>query len=92
MTGGGGDGARPPVVVAPDGCRHAGPLGADAQVALWGRCLHAGTAGLVEVAVGVRRADGLLAMRSRSRRGRYPDAGDLGALVALASRHRRLGE
>ena len=80
------------VVVLAVGHRRERELSQDEQVALWARCLHAGADGLVELAVGRRRADGSLEMRSRSERARYPRAGDVHALVALAARHRAAGE
>lgn len=67
-------------------------LSADEQVALWARTLHRGAGGLVEVVAARRRADGTLAMRSRSAPERFPVAGDLEALVGLARRHRGVGE
>jgi hypothetical protein len=67
-------------------------LTADAQLKLWGHALHAGEEGLVEVAAGRRRADGSLAMRSRSAGDHFPTAGDLEALADLVRRHRELGE
>jgi RepB DNA-primase from phage plasmid len=80
------------LVISADGEPRQRPLTCDQQVALWGRALHSGAAGLVEVVVARRRADGTLPMRSRSDPGRFPRAGDLSALVALARRHRRAGE
>lgn len=85
-------GERRPLVVLPDGSRRTRPLTDDEQVALWGRCLHQGAAGIVEVVAGRRHPDGTLAMRSRSAPGRFPAAGDLDALVRLARRHREAGE
>ena len=85
-------GERAPLVVLPDGRRRSRRLADDRQAALWGRCLHAGASGLVEVVAGRRRDDGLLVMRSRDKRERYPRAGDTRALVALIRRHRELGE
>jgi RepB DNA-primase from phage plasmid len=80
------------LVISPEGEPDHGRLTADEQVALWGRALHTGAAGLVEVVVGRRRADGALLMRSRSEPGRFPRAGDLRALMRLARRHRQAGE
>lgn len=79
-------------MVVANGRRYTRPLTDDQQVALWGRCLYRGAAGLVEVVAGRRREDGLLVMRSRQRRERYPRAADSAALVALVRRHRELGE
>jgi len=67
-------------------------LSPDAQVRLWGQALHTGAEGLVEVAAGRRRADGSLAMRSRSAADHFPSAGDLEALARLTRRHRELGD
>jgi hypothetical protein len=83
---------RQPRVVLPDGSHRTRPLADDEQVALWAHCLHHGAPGLVEVVAGRRRADGTLAMRSRSAPGRFPRAGDLQALVRMARRHREAGE
>jgi hypothetical protein len=83
---------RMPIVVDADGSEHRQPLTDNAQVTLWARCLHASSVGLVELIAGRRQEDGSLRMRSRSDPGRYPRADDVGALVALASRHRRAGE
>jgi RepB DNA-primase from phage plasmid/CHC2 zinc finger len=80
------------VVISADGEPRERPLTCDQQVALWGRALHSGAAGLVEVVVARRRGDGTLLMRSRSAPGRFPRAGDLSALAALARRHRQAGE
>jgi hypothetical protein len=80
------------LVVDGDGAVRRGRLGPDEQIALWARCLQAGAAGLVELIVGRRLGDGSLRMRSRSDPRRYPRAGDVDALVALARRHRRDGE
>src|ERR671923_817423 len=64
----------------------------DGQARLWAHALHAGAGGLVELAAGRRRADGSLAMRSRSAADHFPPAGDLEALVRLVRRHRERGE
>jgi hypothetical protein len=80
------------LVISAEGEPDHGGLTADEQVALWGRALHTGAAGLVEVVAGRRRGDGTLLMRSRSEPGRFPRAGDLPALVALARLHRHAGE
>src|SRR5919108_4088147 len=63
----------------------------DGQARLWAHALHAGAGGLVELAAGRRRADGSLAMRSRSAADHFPPAGDLEALVRLVRRHREQG-
>jgi RepB DNA-primase from phage plasmid len=83
---------RPPLVVLPDGSRRTRPLTDDEQVALWGRCLHHRAAGLVEVMAGRRQEDGLLLMRSRHERERYPRAGNAAALVALVRRYGAIGD
>jgi hypothetical protein len=75
-----------------DGARRAEPLTPDQQVALYGRCLHEGQLGLVEVAAGQRMPDGALRMRRRDDPGHYPAAGDLAALAALVRRHRAAGQ
>jgi RepB DNA-primase from phage plasmid len=67
-------------------------LSPDAQARLWGHALHAGAEGLVEVAAGRRRADGSLAMRSRSAADHFPAAGDLEPLARLVRRHREQGD
>jgi len=75
-----------------DGSLQKRRLSPDVQVRLWGCALHAGADGLVEVAAGRRRADGSLAMRSRSAADHFPPAGDLEALARLVRRHRELGD
>lgn len=79
-------------VIGQQGELYEGRLSEDQQVALWARCLHDGTEGLVEVVAGRRQADGSLRMRSRSAPERFPPAGDTAALVALARHHRQAGE
>jgi len=79
-------------VIGPQGELYEGRLSEDQQVALWARCLHQGTEGLVEVVAGRRQADGSLRMRPRSKPERFPPAGEIVALVALVRRHRRAGE
>ena len=79
-------------VVLRDGTVRLPHLSGDEQAALWARALHRGRPGLVELVAGRRRADGLLVMRPRHERERYPRAGDTAALVALVRHHRGLGE
>jgi hypothetical protein len=79
-------------VVQRNGTVHRPHLSLDEQAALWARVLHRGRPGLVELVAGRRRDDGLLVMRSRHKRQRYPRAGDTAALVALVRHHRGLGD
>jgi RepB DNA-primase from phage plasmid len=81
-----------PVVVLADGARHRGALPDGVQARLWGRCLHDGSRGLVEVVAGRRLRDGTLRMRPRDEPSRYPRAGDEAAFLALVDHHRALGE
>lgn len=79
-------------VVHADGRSGRERLRPDVEAALWGRCLHAGAEGLVEVVAARREADGSLRMRTRSDPARFPRAGDGRALVGLVSAHRARGE
>jgi hypothetical protein len=83
---------RTPLVVLADGSRQTRPLAFHEQVALWTRCLHQGARGLVELVAGRRLPSGLLRMRSRHDPARYPRAGDMTALLALARHYGGLGE
>jgi len=79
-------------LITADGQLRIGALTDDQQVAAWGRCLHHGLPGRIEVVGGVRAPDGTLRMRSRSQASHFPAAGDLRALVALVAAHRDAGE
>lgn len=84
---------KPPTrIITPDGQLREGALDEDRQAWLWGRCVHHAAPGLVEVVAARRQPDGRLRPRSRERPDRFPAAGDLTALTALAARHRDAGE
>jgi RepB DNA-primase from phage plasmid len=80
------------LVVRRDGTVRRACISGDEQAALWATALHQGRPGLVELVTGRRHADGLLVMRARHERERFPRAGDTAALVALVRHHRGLGE
>ena len=77
-------------LVLADGSRRVEALSPDVHTALFGRCLHEGRRGLVEVWA-ARRSQSQSSLRpvtSRHDPAYFPDAGDLGALVRLARHHR----
>jgi len=78
-------------LVLADGSARVEPLSADIHTALFGRCLHEGRTGLVEVwaARRPRPEAALRPVTSRHDPAYFPPAGDLRALVQLARRHRK---
>jgi len=91
----GGLGPREAVwLLLPGGLRRREPLRADLHVALFGRCLHEGQTGLVEVWAARRDPGGRRLHPTTPRRdpAYFPAASDLRALVRLARRHRTRGE
>lgn len=83
---------RPTRLITAQGEVRVGALTDDEQVKVWGRCLHNGAPGFIEVAHAVRAPSGKLRMRSRSDPAHFPCAGDVEALAALVSSHRGAGE
>ncbi len=85
-------GEHPTRLITTEGELRIAGLTDDQQVALWGRCLHDGVPGRIEVVAGVRTPDGSLRMRSRSEPSHFPAAGDLQALTRLVRAHRAAGD